>query len=447
MENGSPDVGVEALLSLGPDEFEALIADWLTSLGWYAKQTSRTRDGGIDIVASNPDPIAGGRYLVQCKRYAPGNPVGASAVREFYGVLQDQDAVRGLFVTTSAFTRDAIEFTSGKRITLLDGPAICSQLLQAGLLERLVGSRGQGRGDSPPEDERDSPLPPNDTLEYVYEIAEEDPAEAEAICVELARNNREWAEAWECLGYVRKVQGRDREGLENYRRALSLVTEVWQRRHLLTLVGSSLIAASYADKARAEEYVKEAEQHLLTAASEGWHPLAEAHYWLFVLYLREYEREHHTKYLREAAINYSLGRVFCVLRFDDLPSVWAQEDFEEALEDWFEGEIDDRGEFRGSYWYEALDRVGAEAQHAAERGTQEYARGEWANALRSYECACQGEPDVAANWRTLGYLYGRSKRYREAAHAYAVYLALRPEAEDAGEVERYLTQLRERLGD
>jgi HJR/Mrr/RecB family endonuclease len=103
-------------------EFEHAIAGLLERMGFCAQTTKATGDGGIDITATLGRPITGGKYLFQCKRFASDNLVGAATVREFYGaVTADQEAVKGILVTTSSFTAQAREFARHLRIELVDG--------------------------------------------------------------------------------------------------------------------------------------------------------------------------------------------------------------------------------------------------------------------------------------------------------------------------------------
>jgi restriction system protein len=62
-----------------------------------------TGDGGVDGVIDE-DILGLDRIYVQAKRYAEGNNVGASAIREFFGSLDIFKASKGLFVTTSTYT-------------------------------------------------------------------------------------------------------------------------------------------------------------------------------------------------------------------------------------------------------------------------------------------------------------------------------------------------------
>lgn len=70
-------------------------------------------------IVFNPDPIKGGKFVIQAKRY--NNIVGVSAVRDLYGTLMNEGAVKGILVTTSHFGKDSIEFAKDKPITLING--------------------------------------------------------------------------------------------------------------------------------------------------------------------------------------------------------------------------------------------------------------------------------------------------------------------------------------
>jgi len=113
------------LAQLTGSQFEAWIGTLLERFGFRATVTQASGDGGIDIVAILDRPLVGGRYLVQCKRYAPDALVGVPAVREFYGTLvADRGAIKGLFITTSAFTAQAREFAKTLPIELIDGATL-----------------------------------------------------------------------------------------------------------------------------------------------------------------------------------------------------------------------------------------------------------------------------------------------------------------------------------
>jgi restriction system protein len=84
-------------------------------------RTTRTsRDRGVDAIVFDPDPMHGGKFVIQAKKYT--NLVDVASVRDLFGTVQAENANRGYLVTTSHFGPDAHEFAKDKNITLIDGP-------------------------------------------------------------------------------------------------------------------------------------------------------------------------------------------------------------------------------------------------------------------------------------------------------------------------------------
>ncbi len=81
--------------------------------------TQASRDGGVDAVAFDPDPIRGGKIVIQAKRYM--HTVGVSAVRDLYSTVMNDGASKAILVTTSDYGPDAYQFANGKPLTLLNG--------------------------------------------------------------------------------------------------------------------------------------------------------------------------------------------------------------------------------------------------------------------------------------------------------------------------------------
>jgi len=115
-------------------DFEHLIRELFekefSQSGGEVKVTQASRDGGVDAIAFDPDPIRGGKMVIQAKRYT--NLVGVSAVRDLYGTVVNEGATKGILVTTSNYGPDAYGFAKGKPITLLDGGNLLSLLAKHG---------------------------------------------------------------------------------------------------------------------------------------------------------------------------------------------------------------------------------------------------------------------------------------------------------------------------
>jgi len=111
------------LAAMDWEEFEHLIRELFEKEfsynGGEVKVTQASRDGGVDAIAFDPDPIRGGKIVIQAKRYT--NTVGVSAVRDLYGTVMNEGANKGILVTTSDYGPDSYEFAKGKPITLLNG--------------------------------------------------------------------------------------------------------------------------------------------------------------------------------------------------------------------------------------------------------------------------------------------------------------------------------------
>jgi restriction system protein len=111
------------LAAMDWEDFEHLIRELFEkefqSNGGEVRVTQASRDGGVDAVAFDPDPIRGGKIVIQAKRYT--NTVSVSAVRELYGAVVNEGATKGILVSTADYGPDAYEFAKAKPLTLLNG--------------------------------------------------------------------------------------------------------------------------------------------------------------------------------------------------------------------------------------------------------------------------------------------------------------------------------------
>jgi len=127
------------LASMDWKDFEYLIRDIFekefAASGGEVHVTQASSDGGVDAIAFDPDPIRGGKIVIQAKRYT--RTVGVAAVRELYGTVITEGAARGILVTTSTYGKDSYEFARGKPLTLLDGQNLLALLEKHGYTARI----------------------------------------------------------------------------------------------------------------------------------------------------------------------------------------------------------------------------------------------------------------------------------------------------------------------
>ena len=121
-----------------PIFFEHVIVDLMLAMGYggtgTGKHLGKTADGGVDGVI-NEDPLGLDIVFLQAKRYAPGNVIGVSQIREFAGTLDERGAIKGVFVTTSSFANPARNYAdrSPKRLILIDGDELSRLLIHYGV--------------------------------------------------------------------------------------------------------------------------------------------------------------------------------------------------------------------------------------------------------------------------------------------------------------------------
>lgn len=133
------DDGSTNLAAMGWEEFEHLVREVFdkefAARGGEVKVTQSSSDGGVDAVAFDPDPISGGKIVIQAKRYT--KTVGVAAVRDLYGTVMNEGANKGILVTTADFGPDAYKFASDKPLTLMSGSNLLHLLSRQGVKAKI----------------------------------------------------------------------------------------------------------------------------------------------------------------------------------------------------------------------------------------------------------------------------------------------------------------------
>lgn len=136
-----------------PAFFERLVVELLVAMGYGgslkdAGQTiGRSGDGGIDGVIKE-DRLGLDAIYIQAKRW--DGVVGRPEIQKFAGALQGQRAKKGVFITTSGFSKEAIEYASmiENRIVLIDGKQLTSLMVDSGVGVSKIASYDVKRMDS-----------------------------------------------------------------------------------------------------------------------------------------------------------------------------------------------------------------------------------------------------------------------------------------------------------
>lgn len=93
--------------------------------------TAVAGDGGIDGII-NEDSLGLDAVYIQAKRYAPENKVSRPDIQRFVGSLTGESATKGVFVTTSDFSREATAYIDRvqQRIVLINGNKLAQLMLE-----------------------------------------------------------------------------------------------------------------------------------------------------------------------------------------------------------------------------------------------------------------------------------------------------------------------------
>jgi restriction system protein len=131
---------LDRVKTCSPSFFENLVVELLLKMGYggsradAGKALGRSGDGGIDGIIKE-DRLGLDTIYLQAKRWTE-KPVGRPDVQQFQGALSGQGAAKGIFITTSQFTKDAVEYAAGLRnskIVLIDGEELADLMIDHGI--------------------------------------------------------------------------------------------------------------------------------------------------------------------------------------------------------------------------------------------------------------------------------------------------------------------------
>lgn len=144
---------LERIGSMPPVFFETLVVDLLVRMGYGGTQSAAGRaiggsgDGGVDGIIKE-DRLGLEAIYIQAKRW--GRPVGRPEIQQFAGALQGQRARKGVFITTSSFTREAEAYAKSisSAIVLVDGAQLSDLMIDHGVGVTLIRTYDVKRLDS-----------------------------------------------------------------------------------------------------------------------------------------------------------------------------------------------------------------------------------------------------------------------------------------------------------
>ena len=130
---------LDRVKKISPSDFEKLVVQLLVKMGYggsiedAATITKYSGDEGIDGIIKE-DILGLDSIYIQAKRFSDG-PIGRPLLQAFVGALSPHHAKKGVFITTSTFSHQAIEYAKAAeaKIVLIDGHQLCKYMLQFNL--------------------------------------------------------------------------------------------------------------------------------------------------------------------------------------------------------------------------------------------------------------------------------------------------------------------------
>ena len=130
---------LQNILKASPGFFEKLVVELMLAMGYggsrkdAGRATKYTQDGGIDGVIKE-DKLGLETIYLQAKRYTD-KTVGRPEIQSFAGALDGQRAKKGVFITTSKFSQDAVDYVANieKRIVLIDAETLTNLMIEYNL--------------------------------------------------------------------------------------------------------------------------------------------------------------------------------------------------------------------------------------------------------------------------------------------------------------------------
>ena len=128
---------LQKTLEQSPYFFEHLVVDLLVKMGYggsfanSAQVTQYVHDDGIDGIIYE-DKLGLDKIYIQAKRYKLDNTVGKPQIQQFSGALDEQKATKGVFITTSSYSKEAKQYVEklNKKIVLMDGQELARYMIE-----------------------------------------------------------------------------------------------------------------------------------------------------------------------------------------------------------------------------------------------------------------------------------------------------------------------------
>ena len=131
---------LDKIRNVSPAFFEKLVVSLLVKMGYggsvkdAGKAVGKTGDEGIDGIIKE-DKLGLDVIYIQAKRWKENNIIGRPEIQKFVGALAGQGAKKGVFITASSFSKDALDYKpmNDTKVILIDGMELANLMIEHNL--------------------------------------------------------------------------------------------------------------------------------------------------------------------------------------------------------------------------------------------------------------------------------------------------------------------------
>ena len=124
---------IDKVMEQSPKFFEGLVVELLEKMGYGSGfKTQYSRDDGIDGVI-NEDTLGLDVIHIQAKRWNKNNKVSQKELQSFVGAMSGNGGQKGVFITTSSYTKDALDYKPAIKLAKIDGQQLAAYMIKYNL--------------------------------------------------------------------------------------------------------------------------------------------------------------------------------------------------------------------------------------------------------------------------------------------------------------------------
>ena len=124
---------IDKVMEQSPEFFEGLVVQLLEKMGYGSGfKTQYSHDDGIDGVI-NEDTLGLDVIHIQAKRWNKNNKVSQKELQSFVGAMSGNGGLKGVFITTSSYTKDALEYKPALKLAKIDGQQLATYMIKYNL--------------------------------------------------------------------------------------------------------------------------------------------------------------------------------------------------------------------------------------------------------------------------------------------------------------------------